>query len=42
MLDELTTTGDVVLTGDRDDVVPSGVGPAWDQVMAIDTGRSGS
>lgn len=38
VLDELTTTQDVVLTGDLGDVVRFGLGPAWDQVMAIDTG----
>jgi hypothetical protein len=38
VLDELTTTRDVVLTGDLDDVLRFGVGPAWDRVTAIDTG----
>jgi hypothetical protein len=38
VLDELTTTDEVVLTGDLGDVVRFGVGPAWDQVRAIDTG----
>jgi hypothetical protein len=38
VLDELTMTRDVVLTGDLRDVFRFGVGPAWDQVMAIDTG----
>lgn len=38
VLDELTTTRDVVLTGDLGDVLRFGVGPAWDQVVAIDTG----
>ncbi|TQN42142.1 hypothetical protein FHU33_1536 [Blastococcus colisei] len=28
-----------MLTGDLDDVVRFGVGPAWDQVVAIDTGE---
>jgi hypothetical protein len=38
VLDELATTQDVVLTGDLGDVLRFGVGPAWDQVTAIDTG----
>jgi hypothetical protein len=38
VLDELTATREVVLTGDLGDVVRFGVGPAWDQVRAIDTG----
>jgi hypothetical protein len=38
VLDELTATRDVVLTGDLGDVLRFGVGPAWDQVMAVDTG----
>jgi hypothetical protein len=39
VLDELTATRDVVLTGDLDDVVRFGVGPAWADVLAIDTGE---
>ena len=38
VLDELMTTQDVVLTGHLGDALRFGVGPAWDQVMAIDTG----
>ena len=38
VLDELMTTRDAVLTGNLGDVLRFGVGPAWDQVMAIDTG----
>ena len=38
LLEELTTIRDLVLTGDLGDVLRFGVGPAWDQVMAIDTG----
>ncbi|SNR31122.1 hypothetical protein [Blastococcus mobilis] len=37
--DELITTHDVVLTGDLRDVVRFGVGPAWAQVAAVDTGE---
>jgi hypothetical protein len=37
--DELTGACDVELTGDLDDVVRFGVGPAWAQVEAIDTGE---
>lgn len=39
VLDELSRTFDVVLTGDLEDVVRSGVGPAWDEVAAIDAGE---
>jgi len=39
VLDELTGTCDVLLTGDLSDVVRSGVGPAWDEVVAIDAGE---
>jgi hypothetical protein len=39
VLDELTTACDIELTGDLDDVVRFGVGPAWPQVVAIDTGE---
>ena len=38
VLDELTTC-QVTLTGDLDDVVRFGVGPAWQEVAAIDTGE---
>jgi hypothetical protein len=38
VLDELETSRDVVLTADLGDVLRFGVGPAWDQVIAIDTG----
>ncbi len=38
VLEELTTIRDVVLTGDLGDVLRFGVGPAWEQVAAIDTG----
>ncbi|CCG04338.1 hypothetical protein [Blastococcus saxobsidens] len=38
MLNELSATQEVVLTGDLDDVVRFGVGPAWEEVLAIDTG----
>jgi hypothetical protein len=37
--DELTTACGIDLTGDLDDVVRFGVGPAWAQVEAIDTGE---
>jgi hypothetical protein len=37
--DELTTGCAVELTGDLDDVVRFGVGPAWSDVEAIDTGE---
>lgn len=39
VLDELTTVCEVELTGDLDDVVRFGVGPAWAQVEAVDTGE---
>ena len=39
VLEELAGTCDVVLTGDLDDVVRFGLGPAWQQVVAIDTGE---
>jgi hypothetical protein len=39
VLDELATTCVVVLSGDLDDVVRCGVGPAWEEVVAIDEGR---
>lgn len=39
VLDELTAAQDVELTGDLDDVVRFGVGPAWEDVVAIDTGE---
>jgi hypothetical protein len=35
---ELTTAAEVELTGDLDDVVRLGVGPAWSEVEAIDNG----
>lgn len=35
---ELTVTRSVILTGDLDDVVRFGVGPAWDEVAALDAG----
>lgn len=39
VLEEQTATNVVVLTGDLDDVVRLGVGPAWEEVVAIDEGR---
>jgi hypothetical protein len=39
VLDELTSSCEVELTGDLEDVVRFGVGPAWTQVEAIDTGN---
>jgi hypothetical protein len=36
--DELTAAAEIELTGDLDDVVRFGVGPAWAEVEAIDTG----
>ncbi|WP_324273537.1 hypothetical protein [Blastococcus brunescens] len=39
VLEELTATSVVVLTGDLDDVVRFGVGPAWETVVAIDEGH---
>ena len=36
---ELTATRTVVLTGDLDDVVRSGVGPGWEQVAGVDAGE---
>lgn len=39
MLDQLTTACGVELTGDLDDVVRFGVGPAWEPVEAVDTGE---
>ena len=41
VLEELTSECAVVLTGDLDDVVRFGLGPAWQQVAAIDTGGPG-
>ena len=38
MLDELTCSCEIELTGDLKDVVRFGVGPAWTQVEAIDVG----
>ena len=38
VLDELTGSCEVILTGDLGDVVRSGVGPGWGEVAAIDTG----
>ena len=38
VLDALAGSIDVVLTGDLEDVVRFGLGPAWDDVVAIDTG----
>jgi hypothetical protein len=35
----VTTGGSLVLTGDLDDVVRFGVGPAWAQVAAVDAGE---
>jgi hypothetical protein len=35
----VTATAEVQLTGDLDDVVRFGVGPAWSEVEAIDTGE---
>lgn len=35
---ELAVTRSVMLTGDLDDVVRFGVGPAWDEVAALDAG----
>ncbi len=35
----MTTGGSLVLTGDLDDVVRFGVGPAWAQVAAVDAGE---
>jgi hypothetical protein len=39
VLAELNAMCDVVLTGDLDDVVRFGVGPAWNEVVAIDDGQ---
>ncbi|RZU32459.1 hypothetical protein [Blastococcus saxobsidens] len=39
VLDELTAARAVVLTGDLADVVRFGVGPAWDEVLLVDTGE---
>ncbi|UOY01893.1 hypothetical protein [Blastococcus sp. PRF04-17] len=39
VLDELTSACVVQLTGDLDDVVRFGVGPAWAKVEAIDAGE---
>lgn len=39
VLDELTAAWDVVLTGDLGNVVRFGVGPGWEEVVAIDTGE---
>ena len=36
---ELTATRTVVFTGDLDDVVRFGVGPAWEQVAGVDAGE---
>lgn len=36
---ELTATRTVVLTGDLDDVIRFGVGPAWDEVAGVDAGE---
>jgi hypothetical protein len=40
VFEELTSAGVVRLTGDLDEVVRFGVGPAWAQVEAIDSGAS--
>jgi hypothetical protein len=37
--EEVTATAEIELTGDLDDVVRFGVGPAWSEVEAIDTGE---
>ena len=39
VLDQLAATCAVVLTGDLADVVRFGVGPAWEEVVAIDDGQ---
>lgn len=39
VLHELAATCDVVLTGGLADVVRFGVGPAWDEAVAIDDGQ---
>ena len=41
VLEELAGECAVALTGDLDDVVRFGLGPAWQQVAAIDTGELG-